>query len=128
MSKRYVIRKRENKIIYFETFITALLLSFILWKLFKYHWAFTIVTFGLFELGFIYAFFELRLFRYIITVLFSMVYGFIGFVVGALIDKNTFTASVVFSFIAYFISILLHKDHFDFLSIAKFIEYEKRNY
>lgn len=128
MARRYIIRKRQNEIINFETMVTAGLFSFILWYNFNYHWAYAIITFGALTVGFIYAFFEWRIFRYIVTVLFSMTYGIIAYFIGRAIDKETFTAGVIFAFVAYFISILLHKDHFEFLSEAKLIEYEKHTY
>jgi hypothetical protein len=128
MTRRYIVRKRQNQILYFETFLTAGILSLILWTYFKYHWAYMIITFGVFMFVFIYAFFEWRLFRYIVTVVFSMAYGIIAFFIGRVIDNETFTAGVIFAFIAYFISLIAHKDHFDFLSNAKLIEYEKHNY
>ena len=128
MTRKYIVRNRQNKILYFETFLTAGLLSLILWTHFKYNWSYMIITFGVFMFWFIYAFLKWRLFRYIVTVMFSMAYGIIAFVIGRIIENDTVTAGVIFAFIAYFISIFAHKDHFDFLSNAKLIEYEKHNY
>jgi ABC-type uncharacterized transport system permease subunit len=84
-----------------------------------------IITFGAFSYGFFYAFFEWRLFRYIVTVLISMAFGILGYLIGRAIDHETFTAGVVFAFIFYFAVIGSHKDHFDFLRDAKYIEYER---
>lgn len=128
MARRYIVRNRQNKILYFETLVTAGILSIILWSYFEYHWAYMIITFGIFMYIFIYAFFQWRLFRYIATVLFSMAYGILAYAFGREIDKESFTAGIIFALIAYFTSILAHKDHFDFLKNAELIQYEKRNY
>jgi hypothetical protein len=127
MAKHYILRRRQNKILYFETLITSALISLILWSTFKYNWSIMIITFCVFMIGFIYAFFEWRIFRYIVTVLFSMTYGFIAYAIGRKMDEEDFTAGVVLAFVVYFISLAAHKDHFDFLSNAKLIEYERQN-
>lgn len=128
MARRYFVRKRQNYVLYFEALVTSGLLSFFLYRYIEHHWSISIITFGVSLVLFLYAFFQSTIFRYVVTVLFSMVYGIIGFYIGKSLDETDFTAAVVFAFLAYFISIIAHIDHFYFLKDAKLIEYEKHNY
>lgn len=124
MSRGYRIVHRSNKIIYFETIIAAILLSIMLWKKIDYHWSLILVTFPVIAGLFICTFFRWTIWRYTITILFSMVYGLIAYYIGSAVDPEGITTSIVFAFIAYFTSLSMHKDHFDFIRNSDVIEYE----
>lgn len=124
MSRAYRLAYQNHRIIIFETTLTAIILSVLLWMKLGYHWSVMIITFLVIGNGFYFLFFRLSIFRYIVTLLFSMGYGVIGYELGSAIQPDGVTASVIFAFMAYFFSILLHKKHFDFIKKAEVIEYQ----
>lgn len=125
MSRSYIIRRRQNKILYFETVLTSCIITFFIWKQTGHPWVFSIIVFPIFMFGFIYAFFNFRFFRYILTVIYSILYGLIAYLIGRSIDEHMFITGVVLAFVVYFISIWLHIEHFDFLKKAKIVEIER---
>lgn len=126
MAGKYLFYKRKTAIIFADCILFSTGLSICGVYYFKYHWSLGIVTFLGLLFGFFHAFFAFRIFRYIMSVIFSLLYGGIFALIGAAIDKeNPTTPALVFGILAFAISIFLHKDHFDFLKGAKYYEYDK---
>ncbi|ODT54767.1 MAG: hypothetical protein ABS68_00955 [Niastella sp. SCN 39-18] len=124
MVRIYKLVKRSNRIIYFETSLVTLVLTILLWKQIDHHWTFMLITFPLFEIIFIRTFFRIAFMRYIITILFSIIYGLIVYFIGRYIQPDGISVSVVFAFLTYFYSLLLHKDHFDYIKNSDVVKVE----
>lgn len=120
----YIFVKKSSKIIVIDCLITALILTFIFWKKFEFHWALMFIVFlALFALTF-YSFFKWTVIRYLMTLLFSMFYGLIAYYFGSLLQRNGVSVAVVVAFVGYFASLRMHKSYFDFLTNAEAVEYE----
>ena len=124
MAKYYIVRKRYNSIIYIESFLVAFAITSASSDYFKYHWAYSLIVFFIILCLFLFVYFNFRILRYLITIYFSMLYGFLGYYLGRLIEKETFTAAVVLAFICYFLSLAFHIDHFSFLKDSEEINYD----
>ncbi|MBP8782376.1 MAG: hypothetical protein KBH03_07020 [Paludibacteraceae bacterium] len=126
MSRKIVLYKRKTAIIFTDCLLFSLGLSIYGVSFFKYHWSIGVVTFIGLLLGFFYSFFSFRIFRYVMSIVFSLLYAGIFAFIGASIDKeNSTTPAIVFGILAFTISLYLHKDHFSFLKGAKYYEYDK---
>ncbi len=126
MAKKYVFYKRKTAIIFTDCLLFSAGLSICGVYYLEYHWSLGIVSFLGLLYGFFYAFWSFRIFRYIMSFLFSLLYGGICALIGTAIDKeNPTTPALVFGILAFAISIFLHKDHFDFLKDAKYYEYDR---
>ncbi|THF52995.1 hypothetical protein E6C50_01955 [Flavobacterium supellecticarium] len=89
-----------------------------------HHWTFLLITFPLFEIVFILTFFSVAFMRYIITILFSIIYGLIVYYISSYLQPDGVTISAVFAFLTYFLSLYLHKDHFDYVKSPDMVEIE----
>jgi hypothetical protein len=90
MAKYYIVSKSYNSIIYIESFLITFALTQGISDYFKYHWAYSIIVFFIILCLFLFAFFNFRILRYVITLFFSMTYGFFGYSLGRLIEEETF--------------------------------------
>ncbi|MEZ5013592.1 MAG: hypothetical protein R2794_04810 [Chitinophagales bacterium] len=75
MARKYIFYKRKTAIIFTDCLLFAAALSIYEVFSFKYHWSLGIMTFLGLLFGFSYAFFTFRIFRYIMSVIFSILYG-----------------------------------------------------
>lgn len=87
----------------------------IAWLYKKYHWDFATAlvwwVVAVFTLSFL--FFGVRIFRYLFSIAFSLLWGGIGFSVAHSATKSTVTPWIA-AIIVIFISLFLHKDYFQF--------------
>ena len=126
MARKHLFYKRKTSVIFTDCLLFAAGLSIFGVYYFKYHWSIGIVTFIILLYGFFYSFFRFRIFRYVMSVVFSLFYGGVFAFIGAAIDKkNPTTPALVFGILAFAISLYLHKDHFSFLKDAKYHEYDR---
>jgi hypothetical protein len=72
----------------------------------------------------IFLFFTSKIFRYIFSILFSCLCGFLAFAIGQSIEKSSGTTGWVLAFVAFTVSLLANKEHFSFLKNATISEYE----
>lgn len=126
MARKYILYKRKSAIIFTDIIIFAVSLSILGICYFNYHWSIGLITLiALYVLTF-YLFFLNKIFRYVFSLLSSLVYGSLFAILDYLIDKeNPTTPALVFGILTFLISLFLHKDHFDFIKGSKFIEYDK---
>ncbi|WP_410220778.1 hypothetical protein [Pedobacter sp.] len=124
MSRGYRVVQRTNRIIYFETFLLGVVLTIVLCKKLDHHWALTLVTFPVLTALISFSFFRWAIIRYVITIMFSMIYGLLAYAIGGMLQTDGVSVSVIFAFFAYFLSLSFHKDHFDFIRNSDVIEYE----
>lgn len=126
MSSKYIVRKRQNKILYTEFLLSAGLIGFLSVSYYKIHPAIGLLI----AIAAIFLFavlsFKIRFFRYIFSILFSLVWTAGAFMAGESIDKSSDTTAWVFAAISFALSIWAHWDHFTFLKNAKVYEYEKQ--
>lgn len=126
MARRYLFYRRKTAIIYTDILLFSVGMSVWGVYIFKYHWSIAIVTLIGLVLGVNYLFFSNKIFRYVFSVLFSLLYGGIAAIIGAYLDKdNPTTPALVLGVLAFLISLYLHKDHFDFLGNSKTVEYDR---
>jgi hypothetical protein len=120
---RIVAYKRKTAIIFADLTVTAI--SVAAWAYFtlRFHWAIAIAM----AIGSIllanYLFFTYRLFRYFLSVAFSLMYGLLASVIVISIDRTS--PYIIIGVVATVISLWLHKGHYDFLSGSKVVEYDK---
>ncbi len=126
MTRKYIIRRRKNTILYTEFLIAAATTAILVVIYFKLHPAIGIIIGIAAVFLFAVLFFANRFFRYIFSILFSLGWAVGGFWAGQSLDKKTDTTARVFSSIAFAVSIWAHWNHFTFLKEAKMYEYEKR--
>ena len=125
MKKNYVVRKRQNKILYLELIIAAILFGLASYYKLKIHPALSLlVSIGAFIL-IAYLFSHFRIFRYFFVIVFSISWAIIAFAIGASIDKDSLITRWVFASLSFAISIWAHYDHYKFLRNVKVYEYEK---
>lgn len=124
MRKEYIVVRKSSKLITLEGIATSIILSLLLFNAVKFHWAFLIIIIPILLYVILYGFFKVAALRYIMTLLFSMIYGLAGYFIGSWFQSDGVSVAVVFAFAAYFISLYSHKDYFDFFTRADVIEYE----
>lgn len=126
MARKYIVRKRQNTILYSEFFISAIVGAIYCVHQFKLHPAIgLLIGIGtLFLL--IFLFVSSRIFRYIFSIIFSLGWASAAFFVGHSIDKKSDITSWVFALLAFAICIWAHYDHFKFIKDAKVYEYERQ--
>lgn len=125
MRSKYIIRKRQNAILYFEFFLASGIGAILLVIYLKLHAAIGLLIFipTIFLLW--YLFFTFRLFRYLFSILFSAGWSAAAFLAGKAVDEKSATTAWVFAAIALLFAVWAHWDHFTFLKDAKLYEYEK---
>ena len=124
MATKYLVRKRQNKILYTEALIAAVIIGLISIKYYQVHPAIALLLgFGA-SILFIFLFFSNKIFRYSFSILFSLVWALAAFIMGQFVEKSSDTTAWVFGILAFGISLLAHKRHFSFLKGAQHYEYE----
>ena len=124
MATKYIIRKRQNKILYTEALIAAVIIGLVSIKYYQVHPAIALlIGFGA-SILFIFLFFANKIFRYSFSILFSLVWALAAFVIGQFVESSSDTTAWVFGIVAFAISLLAHKRHFSFLKDAQYYEYE----
>ncbi len=126
MAKKYIIRKRQNKILYFEFILAAIVTAMLAIDQLKLHPAIAIIIVIVAFYGFALLFFKFKVFRYIFSIMFSFVWTLFAFLLGQKIDETGNTTSWVLSIVTFAASIWLHYDHFDFLRKSTLHEYERQ--
>lgn len=124
MATKYIIRKRQNKILYVEILLAAVIIGFLSINHYKIHPAVAFLIGIGSAASLIFLFFSNRIFRYSFSILFSFIWGWAAFLLGQSIEKASDTTAWVFAIIAFGICLLAHKDHFSFLKGARRYEYE----
>ncbi|MBI2284516.1 MAG: hypothetical protein HYU71_12460 [Bacteroidetes bacterium] len=125
MGSKYIIRKRENTILYFEFFLTAGIAAILLTVYLKTHPALGFVMYVAFLFLLWFLFFMFRIFRYFFSILFSLGWSGAAFWVGKAIDEKSTITAWVLGVVIFLFAIWAHWDHFTFLKEAKVYEYEK---
>lgn len=126
MASKYIVRKRQNKILYTEFLLSAGVIAVLSVTYYKTHPAIGLII-GIAAL-FLFAvlFFKVKIYRYIFSILFSVGWAVVAFLAGESIDKSSDTTAWIFAAIAFALSIWAHWDHFTFLKKAKVYEYERQ--
>ena len=125
MANYFIFTKRRKSFVAFEMVIASLTISIWLCKKFKWDWV-TGVSVGIGTLILLgWLFFGVRIFRYIISILFSLIWAFLGFMVEKSLTRSSI-AHWLLMVLVFIISMLAHKDYFDFERKATQIEYEER--
>ena len=124
MATKYIIRKRQNTILYTEFFLAALATGIVAFTYYKLHTA-TALLVGIASM-FLFAvlFFANSIFRYLFSILFSLGWALLAFVAGVSVETKSDTTGWVFAIITFAMSIWAHWDHFNFMKQAQVYEYE----
>jgi hypothetical protein len=126
MAAKYIIRKRRNKILYTETLIVAVIIGFVSIKYYQVHPAIALVIALAAWFLLMSLFFANRIFRYSFSILFSIIWGLVAFIIGQFVEKSSDTTAWVFGILAFGFSLFEHKQHFSFLKDSEYYEYEVR--
>jgi hypothetical protein len=124
MARKYILIKRQNKILYAEFLVASVVGAWLTTACMNWHPAIGIL-FGIvsyFLIG--YLFFAYRFFRYSFSILFSLGWAAAAFVAGQNIERISDTTAWVFAVIAFGLSLWAHWNHFDFLRNAEAREFE----
>lgn len=126
MAKKFILRKRQNKILYTEFFAASIIIALLTVFGLKLHPAIGIIISLVSIFGIVYLFFQFRIFRYLFSTIFSLGWATGAFLVGQQIEKTSNTTGWVLSIVAFAIGLWLHYDHFDFLRKTTVYEYERQ--
>lgn len=108
MGRIYYYKETNISIFLLETLVTSIILSMVLWKSFDYHWAINFVTVFAIFLLFFTLFLKWAITRYLITLFYSMIYGFLFYRIGRSLQSDSIIVGIMFAYIAYFVSISFH--------------------
>jgi hypothetical protein len=124
MATKYIIRKRQNTILYMEFFLAALATGVVAFTYYKLHPA-TALLMGIGSM-FLFAvlFFANSILRYLFSILFSLGWALLAFVAIVSVETKSDITAWVFAIIAFAMSIWVHWDHFNFIRHAQVYEYE----
>jgi len=124
MAAKYIIRKRQNTILYTEFFLAAIATGLFAYSYGKLHPA-TALLVGIGSM-FLFAvlFFANIIFRYLFSILFSLGWALLAFVAIVSLETKSDATAWVFAIIAFAMSIWAHWDHFNFIKQARLYEYE----
>lgn len=125
MARKYIYRKRYNKILVYEFIIASIAIAVLTVVYLKIHPAIGLLIFIGAAALLIYLFVESRIFRYLFSILFSFGWAGAAYLFGQNLDKKSDTTSIVFAIIALGVSIWAHWDNFQFYKDAKVIEYDR---
>ncbi len=125
MNNKIIVSRRRTPLVVIEILITAFILSVWLYK--KYHWDWIIGVLLFFGISaFISAlFFGVRLFRYIISILFSFFWAIIAYSFATGLTKSKLSPWLAAGVI-FILCIAAHKGYFDFETNATRIKYDDR--
>src|ERR1043165_12026 len=123
---QYIFYKRRRKyFVWIEFLLLAMFVGASAYKFLHFpQWA--AYTFGFILLiGVPALFFWNKICRYVITILFSSFWGFLGLhEYWSPENKLSFPTIFIFSLVLFLISLWVHWDFFDFLSNAEVVEYD----
>lgn len=126
MAKKIIVRKRQNRILYTEFILAAIIVTLLAVDQLKLHPAIALIIVIISFYAFALLFFKFRIFRYIFSILFSVGWTLCAYLLGQEIDKAGDTTSWVLSIVTFAASIWMHYDHFDFLRKSTLYEYERQ--
>jgi hypothetical protein len=109
MSKIYYYEGTDISIFLIETFITSIILSLSLGNQLHYHWAMNLIITPIIMLLLVFLFIKWSITRYLITLFYSILYGFLGYYIGRLFQDDGISVAIVFAYVAYFVSISFHE-------------------
>jgi hypothetical protein len=123
MAAKYIISKRNRfSLAGIEMVTISIFSSYWLCKRFDWDWIIGIVVFLGSNLLIGWLFFRVRLFRYILSVLFSFFWGFLAYSFSTEVTKSPISPWIALG-VAFLISLALHRSYFDFERNANRIEY-----
>ena len=125
MGRHYIVRRRQNTILYTEVLLTSLITAILSVIYIPLHPAIGLIVAIVSLLLFAFLFFTFSIFRYIFSILFSLVWAAVFYLIGRKFDHASDTTACVFAIIAFCFCIWAHWDHFRFLKNAKVYEYEQ---
>lgn len=125
MRNLIVIKKRRTPLYVIEMLMTFLVLS--IWLCRKYTWDWIIG--GLLYFSFLtlvdILFFRVRFFRYIISILFSLIWATLAYFFATWVTKSAVSPWLLMGTV-FISSLLLHKNYFVFEKKAVRVEWEER--
>jgi ABC-type polysaccharide/polyol phosphate export permease len=125
MPENFIITRRGVSLYTIETALTSLILA--IWLCRKYHWDWIIGVLLFFGVSFLIGilFFRVRLFRYIMSILFSLFWALLAYSFATAATKST-VSPLLAAGVIFVIGILSHKRYFRFESTANRVEYQNR--
>lgn len=125
MTRKYIIYRRQNKILYFDALIVVTITALLLHGYLATNLLAATIIGLVTALLFIYLFFYNKLIRYSLSILFSLSWSAIVLFVLQLLRPDNGSTATILAIIAFFVSLWAHKNHFFFLKHADLYEYEK---
>ncbi len=124
MSKRYLLTRRSNDILAYEIVLASIAAGIVAVNYFDIHYGYGFLIFFLSACLLAYLFVRSRVFRYVLTIVFSLGWAVGAFFVGQHIDKAPVWLSFVFAILALGLSVWGHRDNFRFYKEAEVVEYD----
>ncbi|HEY8781900.1 MAG TPA: hypothetical protein VIM16_09815 [Mucilaginibacter sp.] len=123
MAEKYIISKRNRfSLAGIEMVTVSIFSSYWLCKRFDWDWLIGVAVFFASNLLIGWLFFRVRLFRYILSILFSFFWGFLAYTFSTGITESTVSLWIALV-VVFLISLALHWSYFDFERNASRIEY-----
>ena len=126
MATRYIITEKRSKypLVFVEISVGCAILSYWLCKQFTWDWLLGIVIFFVASSLIGVLFFRVRIFRYIFAILFSLFWGFLGYVFSTEVTKSAFTPWIVM-LIVFMLSLISHRSYFNFEKNAERVTFRE---
>ncbi|SMC88481.1 hypothetical protein SAMN04488524_3195 [Pedobacter africanus] len=123
MVQKVILHRRSKApLVVIETLFSSGFLAYWLFKKYEFDWLLGVVIFIASFLLTAFLFFNIRIFRYIYSILFSLGWGFLGYIFASSVTKSDLTAWVVLAAV-FVLSLLVHKSYFSFETNAERIDY-----
>jgi len=124
VAHKYIIRKRQNTILYTELLLAPVIATFFFVIHFKLHFFIGFLIGIASIISFYVLFFWARIFRYLFSILFSIAWALGAVVLGLSFEKTANLPVWIFAALVFIISIWAHWNHFNFIKNSEFHEYE----
>jgi len=125
MANYFILKKRSKRLFVIELIISSLVISVWLCKKFGWDWVTGLIIYFVSTALISYLFFRVRIFRYIVSILFSLIWAFLGFAMATALTRSKVSPWLLMGFV-FIVSTVFHKGYFDFERKATRIEYEER--
>lgn len=122
MPEKFILRKRGIPLVVIEMIITGVLVTRWLHVKYQFDWVMDVIVFMV-SFGILSAlFFTMKLFRYILSIVFSLCWALLGYGLLGMMTKSTTSPWIAAGFI-FIVCIFLHKEYFELERDAHRIDY-----
>jgi len=122
MPEKFIVRKRGIPLVVIEIILASIFVTRWLHLKYEFDWILMVIVFFITSATISVLFFRVRLFRYILSIGFSLCWAFIGYALLEGMTKSTTSPWIAGIFI-FVVALFLHKSYFDLEREAHRIDY-----